>query len=65
MVGAVGAMVAALTELAVHKLRIDDPVGVVAVHGACGVWGLLAVGRCFLIISKLLHWNDKENQICI
>ena len=31
--GAVGAVVAALTELGIHKLKVDDPVGVVAVHG--------------------------------
>ncbi len=24
--------------------RIDDPVGAVSVHGACGLWGLLSVG---------------------
>ena len=26
------------------KLRIDDPVGAISVHGACGLWGLLSVG---------------------
>jgi len=26
------------------KLRIDDPVGAVSVHGVCGAWGTLAVG---------------------
>jgi Amt family ammonium transporter len=25
------------------KLRIDDPVGAISVHGVVGVWGLLAV----------------------
>ena len=25
-------------------LRIDDPVGAFAVHGACGTWGALALG---------------------
>jgi Amt family ammonium transporter len=25
-------------------LRIDDPVGAVAVHGACGIWGTLSLG---------------------
>jgi Amt family ammonium transporter len=25
-------------------LRIDDPVGAIAVHGVCGTWGVLAVG---------------------
>ncbi|WP_226585321.1 ammonium transporter [Halobacillus litoralis] len=25
-------------------VRIDDPVGAIAVHGICGVWGTLAVG---------------------
>jgi Amt family ammonium transporter len=27
-----------------RKLKIDDPVGAVAVHGANGVWGVLALG---------------------
>ncbi len=26
------------------KLRIDDPVGAISVHGVCGVWGMLSVG---------------------
>ncbi|HUH46049.1 MAG TPA: hypothetical protein VLZ54_02750, partial [Arenibacter sp.] len=26
------------------KLKLDDPVGAVAVHLICGIWGTLAVG---------------------
>lgn len=28
----------------IDKLKLDDPVGAVAVHLACGIWGTLAVG---------------------
>ncbi len=31
------------TEL-LERLRIDDAVGAIPVHGICGIWGLLAVG---------------------
>jgi Amt family ammonium transporter len=27
-----------------NKLKIDDPVGAISVHGACGLWGVLSVG---------------------
>jgi Amt family ammonium transporter len=27
-----------------RRFRIDDPVGAVAVHGVCGIWGALALG---------------------
>jgi len=27
-----------------HKLRLDDPVGAISVHGANGLWGIIAVG---------------------
>ncbi|WP_433748843.1 ammonium transporter [Falsibacillus pallidus] len=26
------------------KLKVDDPVGAISVHGICGIWGTLAVG---------------------
>ena len=28
----------------IDKLKLDDPVGAVAVHLICGIWGTLAVG---------------------
>ena len=27
-----------------NKLKLDDPVGAIAVHGYCGAWGILSVG---------------------
>jgi Amt family ammonium transporter len=27
-----------------RKLKIDDPVGAISVHGVCGLWGVLSVG---------------------
>jgi Amt family ammonium transporter len=29
--------------LSLDKLKIDDPVGAISVHGVVGLWGLLAV----------------------
>jgi Amt family ammonium transporter len=44
----IGAVAGILVVLAVffidQKLRIDDPVGAVAVHGVNGLWGVLALG---------------------
>ena len=29
--------------MALDRIRIDDPVGAISVHGVVGIWGLLAV----------------------
>ncbi|KAJ8304622.1 hypothetical protein KUTeg_018205 [Tegillarca granosa] len=44
IIGAFGGLLSLGTIKLLNKLRIDDPVGAVGVHGACGVWGLLSVG---------------------
>ena len=44
LIGLVGGILVVLGTLALDKLRIDDPVGAVPVHGLNGVWGTLAVG---------------------
>ena len=43
LIGAVGGVIVVLAIIALDKLRIDDPVGAISVHGVVGVWGLLAV----------------------
>ena len=42
-IGAVGGVVVVASIVALDKLRIDDPVGAISVHGVVGIWGLLAV----------------------
>ncbi|MGH1456486.1 MAG: ammonium transporter [Alphaproteobacteria bacterium] len=42
-IGAIGAVVMILTSKALDKLKIDDVVGAIPVHLACGIWGTLAV----------------------
>ncbi len=39
-----GALVVASVTFIDKRLRIDDPVGAVSVHGVCGLWGTLACG---------------------
>jgi Amt family ammonium transporter len=44
IIGLVAGVVAVLGVLLVERIRIDDPIGAVAVHGMAGVWGTLATG---------------------
>lgn len=43
MIGAVGGLLVVVAIIVLDKLRIDDPVGAISVHGVVGIWGLLAV----------------------
>ncbi|HEY8331144.1 MAG TPA: ammonium transporter [Pseudomonas sp.] len=43
LIGAVGGVLVVGGVLLLDKLKIDDPVGAIAVHGLGGIWGLLAV----------------------
>ena len=42
-IGAVGGLLVVVSILTMDKIKIDDPVGAISVHGVVGLWGLLAV----------------------
>jgi ammonium transporter, Amt family len=41
---AAGMLVCLSVEFIERVMRVDDPVGAISVHGACGLWGVLSVG---------------------
>ncbi len=43
LIGAAGGGLVVLSIVLLDKLRIDDPVGAISVHGTAGLWGLLVV----------------------
>jgi Amt family ammonium transporter len=43
LIGAVGGVIVIFSIVTLDKLKIDDPVGAISVHGVVGLWGLLAV----------------------
>ena len=44
IMGAIGGGLVVFSVAFFDRIRIDDPVGAISVHGVCGVWGTLAVG---------------------
>ncbi|WP_300462576.1 ammonium transporter [Desulfobacula sp.] len=44
VIGAIAGMIVVFSVVFFDKIRIDDPVGAISVHGVCGAWGTLAAG---------------------
>jgi Amt family ammonium transporter len=44
LIGLIAGVIVVLGIALIDKLKLDDPVGAVAVHLICGIWGTLAVG---------------------
>ncbi len=45
IIGMIGGIIVVFSIIFWDKIRIDDPVGAISVHGIVGIWGLIAV--CF------------------
>ncbi len=59
LIGSIAGVIIVFAVSLVDKLKLDDPVGAIAVHLVCGVWGTLAVG----IFGKLAGINQFISQI--
>ena len=43
IIGAIGGLIVVFSIVGMDKIRVDDPVGAISVHGVVGMWGLIAV----------------------
>lgn len=43
LVGLIAGAIVVVSVIALDRIKIDDPVGAISVHGTCGIWGTLAV----------------------
>lgn len=44
LIGAIGGAIVVFAVAFFDRIRIDDPVGAISVHGVCGTWGTLSIG---------------------
>ncbi len=59
LIGAVAGVIIVFAVSLIDKLKLDDPVGAIAVHLACGIWGTLAVG----IFGNLAGFDQFISQL--
>lgn len=43
IIGGIGGIIVVVAIITLDKLKLDDPVGAISVHGVVGIWGVLAV----------------------
>jgi len=55
IIGLIGGIVVVYGIDLIEHLRIDDPIGAVAVHGFCGIWGTWSIG-----LFATGQWNDVK-----
>ena len=44
LIGGIGGIIVVYSVYFFDKVKIDDPVGAISVHGVCGIWGTLSIG---------------------
>ncbi len=61
-IGVIAGIIVVFSIIALDKIKIDDPVGAISVHGICGIWGTLAVG---IFNSDYSFWVQLLGTVAI
>lgn len=59
IIGGIAGTIIVLAVSFIDRIKLDDPVGAIAVHLICGIWGTLAVG----IFGTLAGWDQFLSQL--
>ena len=59
LIGSIAGAIIVFAVAFIDRLKLDDPVGAIAVHLICGIWGTLAVG----IFGALAGWDQFISQL--
>ena len=59
IIGVVAGAIIVFAVALIDRIKLDDPVGAIAVHLVCGIWGTLAVG----LFGNLAGWNQFFSQL--
>ncbi|MDT0552648.1 ammonium transporter [Urechidicola vernalis] len=59
IIGTIGGALIVFAVSFIDKIKLDDPVGAIAVHLICGIWGTLAVG----IFGAMAGWDQFLSQL--
>jgi len=63
LIGAIAGIVVVFSAVIIdEKLKIDDPVGAISVHGVNGIWGILALGL-FANGKYGAGWNGVDSAV--
>jgi Amt family ammonium transporter len=72
LIGAAGGVIVVFSVLALDRLRVDDPVGAISVHGTAGIWGVLivplsngsaSIGPQLLGLAAIIGWTAIASAI--
>jgi ammonium transporter, Amt family len=61
IIGGLAGIIVVFAVLFIDRIKIDDPVGAISVHGVCGAWGTLAVG--LFATEGGLFYGDGADQL--
>jgi len=59
LIGFIAGTIIVLAVSFIDRIKLDDPVGAIAVHLICGIWGTLAVG----LFGALAGWDQFLSQL--